>query len=180
MIINRSWAMPDHETFKIEPIKHLVWRYTFNKDTIIDPFARNSKMANFTNDMNPNTEAKYHFEAIEFLRMLVEQKLRADVILFDPPYSLRQAKECYDSFYPGGFLKAHSQNAGGWFEEKKLCYKLLKVGGYFLHFGWHTNGIGKKNHADIKEILIVAHGRSHNDTLCTVEQKLAEQHILDF
>ena len=41
-----------------------------------------------------------------------------------------------------------------------------------LSFGWNSGGIGKSLGFEIIEILLVAHGGAHNDTICTVERKL--------
>ena len=49
---------------------------------------------------------------------------------------------------------------------------ILKPGGFALSFGWNTNGVSKKRGFEIVEVLVVAHGGSKNDTLCTVERKL--------
>ena len=44
--------------------------------------------------------------------------------------------------------------------------------GKVISFGWNTAGIGKTRGFEIKRTLIVPHGGSKNDTLCTVEIKL--------
>ena len=41
-----------------------------------------------------------------------------------------------------------------------------------LSFGWNTNGVGINRGFEMQEILIVAHGGSKNDTLCTAEIKI--------
>lgn len=47
----------------------------------------------------------------------------------------------------------------------------IKIGGYAISMGWNSNGFGKSRGFKIVEILIVAHGMHHNDTIVTVEQK---------
>ena len=101
--INRFWAMPDSNTFQIKPIREFVLKYLNESKISVDPFSRNSALANYTNDLNPDTTAQYHLTAFDFLTELINKGVRADLIIFDPPYSLRQAKECYDAFYPDGF-----------------------------------------------------------------------------
>lgn len=49
--------------------------------------------------------------------------------------------------------------------------RIVKKGGECISCGWNTNGVGKKRGFEIQEILDLAHGGSHNDTLITVEQK---------
>ena len=44
--------------------------------------------------------------------------------------------------------------------------------GVVITFGWNSNGIGKTRGFEIVEILLVAHGGNHNDTICVVERKL--------
>ena len=169
MNINRTWAMPNSNTFKCKPIGILVKKYLKEAKVSIDPFARNNEWASYTNDLNPNTKAKSHTYAKLFLETLIANNVKADLIIFDPPYSLRQTKECYEKF--GEWKFRDTQNVGRWTDEKMLCDKLLLNNGVFMNFGWNTNGMGKKYQMDIIEILIVAHGSAHNDTLCTVEKR---------
>jgi alkylhydroperoxidase family enzyme len=174
----RVWAMPAADTFDCQPIGDMVRRYLRQSKVSIDPFARNKRWATYTNDLNPNTAAQYHMDAYDFLCLLRDSEVVADLIIFDPPYSLRQAKEVYEQF--GEWKFDHTQNAIGWLKEKAVCYDLLAAGGHFLHFGWHTNGLGKKNGAVVVELLVVAHGRAHNDTLCLAERKMAHQTSMEF
>ena len=48
----------------------------------------------------------------------------------------------------------------------------IKIGGYAISFGWNSNGFGKKYGFEKIEILLVAHGMCHNDTIVTVERKI--------
>jgi hypothetical protein len=174
MNITRKWAMPSADTFDVPPIGEFVKSYLRNSKVSIDPFARNKRWATYTNDLNPETAAEYHMPAVDFLRTLVERGIQADLIIFDPPYTLHQSKECYESIgLP--FMMEDAQQAGVWSREKEYCYKLLKPAGVFLHFGYHSNGMGKARGTQIEEILIVAHGRNHNDTICMAERKTAHQ-----
>jgi len=50
--------------------------------------------------------------------------------------------------------------------------KVIKPRGLCISFGWNTIGLGKVRGFEIIEVLIVSHGRLHNDTLVTVEQKI--------
>lgn len=174
MIINRVWAMPSADTFDIPPIGELVKRYLRESRVSIDPFARNKRWATYTNDLSPNTAAEYHMPAVDFLKMLVDRRIIADLIIFDPPYTIGQVKECYESIGLQ-FMANDAQQAGVWTIEKDLCYELLDVAGVFIHCGYHSNGMGKQRDMMIDELLLVPHGRNHNDTIVTVERKLAHQ-----
>ena len=62
--------------------------------------------------------------------------------------------------------------ASFWGDLKKEIARVVKPGGLVITFGWNTNGIGKTKNFEIIEILLVAHGGNHNDTICVVEKKL--------
>jgi 16S rRNA G966 N2-methylase RsmD len=84
--------MPNAETFSVEPIHNFVWKYLSQSKVSIDPFARNKRWATYTNDLNPATEAEYHMDAEEFLRMLAGRGEKADLVIIDPPYSPRPSQ----------------------------------------------------------------------------------------
>lgn len=178
MIFNHTWAMPSHETFSMAPIGVFVAKYLQKSTVSIDPFARNFAGATYTNDLNPDTLTSNHLDALDYLSGLRNDGIFADLIIFDPPYSPRQAKEVYKGI-GAEFLKRDAQRVGRWFEEKNLVNDLLKNDGIFLHFGWHTNGMGKKRGYKVEEILLVNHGGAHNDTICMAERKLHHQEALE-
>ncbi len=96
MEMKRAWAMPNSKTFNIKPIGAFVNRYLVGSEVSIDPFARDNKIASITNDLNPDTTAEYHLDVFDFLLEMMLCNVKADVVLFDPPYSLRQMKEVYN------------------------------------------------------------------------------------
>ncbi len=175
MKMSRVWAMPSSDTFSCYPIGDFVKRYIKQSSVSIDPFSRNNKWATYTNDLNPQTKADKHMFAVDFLKELRDRNIKADLIIFDPPYSLRQVKECYDGIGGALFTQKDTQNAIFWGDEKDICSDILLPNGIFLHFGWHSNGMGKKRGCAIEELLVVAHGGAHNDTICIAERKEAHQ-----
>ena len=74
---SKTWAMPNHNTFSIKPIKEFVARWTLGADIIVDPFARDSRVGTITNDLNPETDAQYHMKAEAFLNCLLTQGVEA-------------------------------------------------------------------------------------------------------
>src|SRR5689334_12284755 len=94
--MRRVFAFPSAATFDIPPICGLVKTYLRGSKVSVDPFARNKRWATFTNDLNPETAAESHLDSAEFLESLASAGVQADLVLFDPPYSPRQIKECYD------------------------------------------------------------------------------------
>ena len=167
IIVCRVWAMPNAETFKIKPIAELLRRYIKSTDIVIDPFANGSKIATITNDLNPDYDTDYHVDALDFLKMFADASV--DVVLYDPPYSPRQVSECYKGV---GREVTFIDTSGAW-RRKHLdeIQRILKPGGMVFCFGWNSNGVGKKRGFKMIELLLVAHGGSHNDTICTVEVK---------
>lgn len=170
MIITRAWAMPNHNTFSIKPIKELILRYIGG--TWVDPFSRKSpdeiKKYCITNDINPEFEADYHKESLEFMSELSGNLY--DGVLFDPPYSPRQISECYKGV--GRDVHMTDTQSSFYGDRKAAAANLIKPGGHAISFGWNSGGLGKKNGFEIIEILLVAHGGAHNDTICTVERKI--------
>lgn len=79
--------MPNGDTFSVPPIGDFVRSYLAASRCSVDPFARNKRWATHTNDLNPETEAEHHMDAEEFLRMLALRGVKADLVIFDPPYS---------------------------------------------------------------------------------------------
>jgi len=167
--------MPNSNTFDIKPITSLLKKYVgpIKKagGVIIDPFARNSCWGTLTNDLNESTTAQYHMEATEFLDKLVEEgKTKADIVLLDPPYSPRQISECYKQI-GRSVSSTDTQNARLYKKCKDSLDKLLNPDGMAITFGWNSSGFGKTRGFEIVEILLVAHGGAHNDTIVTVEIK---------
>lgn len=167
--ITREWAMPNHNTFDIKPIGKFVNKYLSKSKISVDPFARNTKLATYRNDLNPETEAEYHLHALDFLNELIAKGVKADLVIFDPPYSPHQTKECYEGF--GINMKYEDDGRHGWCKIRAAIAEILQPNGVCLSFGWNTVGIGKKRNFDITEILLCSHGIGHNDTICMAEIK---------
>lgn len=167
--MRRVWAMPNPSTFDIPPIRSLVKSYLHKSFVSVDPFARNKRWAMHTNDLNPETAAEHHMEAAEFLETLAAQGVRADLGLFDPPYNVSQAKEVYQGIGIDTLPKAI---ASSWKRERDGLSRLIRAGGFVISCNWNSNGMGLERGFRIEQILIVAHGREHNDTIVTVERKI--------
>ena len=170
MIINREWAMPSSNTFSIKPINNLIQKYVLDKENqiIVDPFANTNNIANITNDIDISMPTLYHMDATEFLFMLPDNY--ADIILYDPPYSPRQVAECYKKFSKTVNMK--TTQASYWSKQKEQIARIIKSNGIVITCAWNSGGIGKKYGFEIIEILLVAHGGWHNDTIITVEKMI--------
>ena len=166
MIIDREWAMPNKWTFQIKPIAKLL-KEEMTDGIWVDPFAGEHSPAGITNDLNPERPTMFHMDAIDFLRTFEDESV--DGVLYDPPYSQRQVKECYEGIQGG--LKWDGRMTF-WSESKKEVARIVKQGGKVICFGWNSMGVGVKRGFEMTRILLVPHGGSRNDTICTVESKL--------
>ncbi len=171
MKIKRSWAMPNKNTFSIKPINEFIAdSIPTPKTIIVDPFVRNSPFKNkcVSNDLDVDIEADYNIDALEFLKTLPSEY--ADIILFDPPYSPRQVSECYKKMKFA--VNMQTTQSSFWGNIKKEIKRVTKLGGCVISCGWNSGGIGKTKGFEIVEILMVAHGGWHNDTIVTKEIKV--------
>lgn len=137
--------------------------------TIVDPFANSCKYGTIRNDLNPEFDTQYHMDALEFLKQQPTES--ADLVLYDPPYSITQAAELYKC-YGKEKLEVNVANMKYWKLCKDNIARILKPYGRVICCGWNTNGLGKGRGFEKTAILVVAHGGSKNDTLVTLEYKL--------
>lgn len=103
---------------------------------------------------------EYSKDATDYLRDNKPQPFG----VFDPPYSPRQLKECYKG------KGEYDTKASTWSKWKDLMAE--KVNKKCISFGWNSGGLGISRGFRITRILLVAHGGMHNDTICTVEEKV--------
>lgn len=162
--------MPNAETFSIQPIAEFVARYLQSSKVSIDPFARNKNLATWCNDLNPTTSAPFHMDAEDFCKAAYIRGAQVDLAFFDPPYSPRQISECYKGIGREVTTK-DTQNAALYKRVRDALDPLVIPGGIVLSFGWSSSGMGKTRGYEIVEILMVAHGGAHNDTICMAEIK---------
>ena len=187
MIVTKSWAMPNKNTFTIKPIKELILRLisdyckenaSQDKIVILDPFSNvcpledlikniDERIIYITNDLDETMPSKHHLEAVDFLQKFDDE--RVDIILFDPPFSPRQVSECYKKL--GKTVNMETTQASFWSKIKTEIGRVVKLNGITMSFGWNSNGIGKNNGFEQFEILMVAHGGNHQDTITTCEKK---------
>jgi hypothetical protein len=170
--------MPSHLTYTIPPITKLLKKVIRPGTKWLDPFANDNTIKRYcpwviTNDLNPEFNTDYHLEANDFLMGFSG----VDGVLFDPPYSVRQLSECYQSI--GKATSTELTRSDTWTAWRESINKCVRPGGIVVSFGWNTTGMGKEWFK--KEIiLIVSHGGIHNDTLVTVERKIPQRSLDDW
>ena len=177
--INRIWEMPNSKTFRINCIKNIILKYLPKEGIVIDPFANECSIKSLiptnlkyiSNDLDTEFKTDFNLEAQDFMKKFEDNSI--DLVLFDPPYSGRQVSECYKKL--GKTVTMSDTNSGYFTKFKEEISRITKNNGYVITFGWNSNGIGKKNGFEIVEILIIAHGSMHNDTIVTIEKKIQTQ-----
>jgi len=147
--IIRTWAMPNKRTFDIKPIRKLIEMQSAFVSEWIDPFPY-----------------PYKKDALDYLSEFKDGSVEG--VLFDPPYSPRQLKECYDDLG----MSLTDTKSSVWSKWKDEIARVIQPGGKCISFGWYSGGLGKNRGFEIQRILLVAHGGNHNDTICVVERKI--------
>ena len=158
-----AWSMPSRWTFQMPPVAQFLDRHIGARDLVVDPFCGTSTRAMLKNDL-----AQTGVDAEDFCKGLLLQGVKADVVLFDPPYSPRQISECYKSI-GRKVTAADTQNAALYKRVRAPLAELLRPDGVALSFGWQSSGFGKM--WPTEEILLVQHGGAHNDTICVAQRK---------
>lgn len=153
-------------TFSMGPVSELLGRYIKDPDKWVDPFAGKNSPAKYTNDINKDRGAMYCLDAQDFADIVIGP---FEGVLFDPPYSYRQISEHYKE----AGKKANKLDTSYNFYTRvmNLLDPKLPAGAIAISFGWNTTGFTKKRGWEKLEIMLIAHGAHHNDTLVTVEVK---------
>lgn len=110
-------------------------------------------------------------EANDFAELMKSKQMMFDLILFDPPYSLRQLKEQYENI---GHKLQLWQTQNKWGRARNALSKCVRLGGYVISFGWETSGFSRKRGFQVEEILVInqAGHADRYDLLVTVEKKV--------
>jgi hypothetical protein len=170
--MSRVVAGANKATFTIKPIRELVTRYVGDGHGWIDPFAGDSTLCEWRNDINPERgdNTTNHLDSLDFVNSVLseERDLFRGVIL-DPPYSYRQVSEHYKSV--GRHVTSLDTSNNFYNRVMNAVCDFVEAGGHAISCGWNSNGFGRRRGFEIVEVLLVAHGQHHNDTIITVEVK---------
>ena len=163
MNIERKWCMPNKHTFQIKPIKEFLQFHLaeISPDKIVDPFCGESTLAGIRNDIRFGG-----IDALDFLKKIETGSVSA--VLFDPPYSLRQLKECYEGI---GRALTWYESKFYFHEIKDEIKRITTTGSVVFSFGWNSGGMGMNRNFKMLDILLVPHGGLHNDTIVVKEIK---------
>ncbi|MCX6690768.1 MAG: hypothetical protein NTW33_01630 [Methanoregula sp.] len=174
MIINHARAGPNSWTFKIKPIKELVDRYVGDGTGWVDMFAGDNSPAEFTNDGNPDIETTTcNIDAFDFVSYIQPEIVGLpgfSGVIVDPPYTKRQISEHYKKYRQ----KATKLDTSNRFLNQTMnsIADKIKPSGYAISCGYNSNGFGPNRGFEPVELLVVAHGSGHYDTLVLVERRV--------
>lgn len=129
------------------------------KEPIIDLFARDCQWADITNDIDPNTKAKFHLDALDFIKSQKSNSSR--IILFDPPFSSIQAER-----YEAGDTNLYASGPAKISKIYKNSFRVLVAGGVFVKLGYNST----RPHKGFKlhSLKIVNFGGSRNDVIVSI------------
>ena len=126
---------------------------------IIDPFARNCGWGTITNDIDPRWHTDYHLDGADFLEDLADQKIKAKIILFDPPFSDRQNEDKYEH----GTSNLYCTGDGRIGRCGIAIKKLLFPGGICIKLGYNSNAPTKG--LELIRLATVSFGGTRNDVI---------------
>lgn len=127
----------------------------------LDPFARACPWAApQTNDMDPETPAESHLDAIEWVETLTPSATAIGLV--DPPFSDRQANEKYGTpnlYCRPGYMSRLQEGVAA-----AIC-----SGGYIIKCAYNTNSPSPL--FELVEVQICHYGGNRNDVLISVWRK---------
>ena len=113
-------------------------------------------------DIDEETNPDYCIDAFDFVNYAIENDLKFDTIVLDPPYNIRKSREKYGGRWIGKFTKI-----------KNVLPKILNENGTIITLGYDSVGMSKSRGFKKTAICLVCHNGDHNDTICLKEQKIS-------
>ena len=167
--MSRKFCLPSPQTFTMLPVRQLLTRHLRKGSSVLEPFAANARWGTRTNDLNPRTRAQDHMEADMWLDKVIREGLLYDGVLLDPPYSSRQVQEVFGGF--GRKVTQRDTQGATLTAVRDKVAQLLSPDGIVISFGWNSVGMGFNRGFRKVEIMLIAHGMHHNDTIAVVEER---------
>ena len=112
-------------------------------------------------DLDENMPADYYMDAYEFVVKCVNEGVKFDTIILDPPWNYRKAREKYEGRWIGKLTKV-----------KNLIPQILNDNGVVISWGYDTVGMSKSRGFKKVAICLVCQNGDHNDFMGLVEEKL--------
>ena len=153
-------VQPDKWTFRADKIRH--WVESHLKGDVLNACAGKTKLDHSSihrNDINPERDADTHYNVLELDEHLPPNSF--DVVVYDPPFSKKQADSSYD-----GISVADEGEAMRVFDQ------LLRPGGVVIKMGFSTTCMPGNLVYVRKEVAIFNTLGRMNDWLGVVDQRM--------
>lgn len=156
-----TYLLQPPKRFTFEQPKLRKWVESWCKGKVLNLFAGKTLLSvdEFRVDSNPEMPADWHGDALDFLSLT---DMIFDTAILDPPYSLRKAYEKYQGHYIGS----------RWTRVRRALPRILTPKARVISFGYNSQGMSRTLGFEKIAICLVCHNGDHNDTVCTVEEKV--------
>lgn len=134
-----------------------------HREITIDPFARDCLWGfPHTNDINPETAAVHHYDALEFLDTYPPHQFK--IGLLDPPFSDRMSKDKY------GTANLYAADSKKMRQIELELGNKIETGGIIIKLGYNSS----KPHPGfiLEDFEIWNLGACRNDIICTIWRKV--------
>jgi hypothetical protein len=111
------------------------------------------------NDLNPDMNADYHMDALDFVDQCKELSFKFSTVILDPPYSYRKCMTKYNGMVSSPFNQI-----------KNKILNILEPNGITMTMGYHSNSMGKRRGFEQEHILLMSHGGAIHDTILSLER----------
>lgn len=159
--LERVVASTHKWTFRVPEIRAAVEEHLEGR--VLNLFAGDSRLNHddevVRNDINPEIDAEYNFDAIEVADYFPPQSF--DTVVLDPPFSIRNAILRYDDY-----------NVGKWKLVADGVHKVIRPGGVVISLGHNSTGLGKTRGFAKEKLFIFNHKGGHHDTFCLIERQV--------
>jgi len=112
-------------------------------------------------DLDHECPADFHMDAKDYVDLCIKDNHRFHTIILDPPWSLRQSRECYDGRWIGNLTEIKNKIL-------TICYPDTRI----ITFGRDTVGMSKKRGFKKIAICLTCHGGANCDSIGLVEEKI--------
>jgi hypothetical protein len=151
-------------TFKNKRVKE--WVENHCKGLVLNLFAGKYRLnlpkgsKEIRNDLNPDMNADYHMDALEFVKQWAEgcNNPKFNTVILDPPYALRKSMTKYNGFISSPFNQI-----------KNKLLDIIEPNSIIMTMGYHSNSMGKTRGFKQEHILLMSHGGAIHDTILTLE-----------
>lgn len=158
--IDFTYLMQPPKAYTFEQPALYKWTQRWLRGKVLNLFAGKTKIYTdeFRVDIDPAVKPDYLGDAYDFVSTT---EMKFDVVIFDPPYNLRKAREKYDGRYIGSLTRV-----------KNILPQIVKPEGLVITYGYDSVGMSRRRGFEKIAICLVCHSGDHNDTICLVERKV--------